>query len=494
MSTHSRPKTFLCNGKTLKAVKRLGSGVTGVAYSVKDIHQNMFCIKELTMRSHDTVERDIAAKEVRIMKKFEHENVIRYIDSWYPDPYRFCILMELAPCGALEDVILKQKKLKQNLSSRMVKQFMEQLCSALDFCHEITVMHRDIKPANILVGELGVLKLADFGHSKQLESKHSLANTFAGSPLYMAPEVITNRAYSFPCDVWSMGCVLFELATLNTPWLDAKQVMPSDFAELKARVSSSDPIWARLDNTEIRPLVQQMMKRDPFQRITAKYLMKAFVLKQPAPPFDPTSVFSDPANAISDDPIARIQHLTDQTRVALLKTSAALDIQETFKESTKVRKVAKELLDAQIPNIPALVVPKPLRPIDRMPRAAPAVPKYNAKQYAMKPTALPRPRVSKVPSSDADKFKASVELVQKNFRATLNRRRNNALKAGLPSVRPITPRTAACSTRLQELATPRTVKQLPQPFPDPYQNKQRTRAGAAGLPSIARAGPRAAWM
>ena len=78
-------------------------------------------------------------------------------------------------------------------------------------------IHRDLKPDNILVYRLGEIKLSDFGVSRALESTYMLCRTVVGTAIYMSPERVQSYAYAYPSDVWSLGIILYELATGSLP-------------------------------------------------------------------------------------------------------------------------------------------------------------------------------------------------------------------------------------------------------------------------------------
>ena len=114
------------------------------------------------------------------------------------------------------------KKVEQKLTEPEAFQFMDQIIEGYLQIYEKKIVHRDLKPANILLTENDECKIADFGFAiKQSElSKPSKYNV--GSPLYMAPESLKNNEYSYKTDIWSLGVILFELLTGETPWKSSK--------------------------------------------------------------------------------------------------------------------------------------------------------------------------------------------------------------------------------------------------------------------------------
>ena len=98
-----------------------------------------------------------------------------------------------------------------------------QLMQALQYCHtkEKKILHRDIKPANILIdGTGGSIKLGDFGLSRELGEHSEFAKTYVGTPYYMSPEQVSERPkYNEKSDIWSVGCIIYELAALKRPFV-----------------------------------------------------------------------------------------------------------------------------------------------------------------------------------------------------------------------------------------------------------------------------------
>ncbi len=107
-----------------------------------------------------------------------------------------------------------EKKKSPLVSEPILTKLTQQILSGLLYLHKCKKqIHRDIKPDNILLNSKGEAKLSDFGISKELDMSAALCNTFVGTVTYMSPERLEGKKYSFPSDVWSLGLVLYEMAT-----------------------------------------------------------------------------------------------------------------------------------------------------------------------------------------------------------------------------------------------------------------------------------------
>lgn len=99
---------------------------------------------------------------------------------------------------------------------------MKKLFRAVNHCHTSGIVHRDIKAENVMYGKDGEVKLIDFGLSKAVANKHSTLTTIAGTPYYMAPEVIDSD-YTSQCDIWSLGVIMYVLLSGYMPFTGEKR-------------------------------------------------------------------------------------------------------------------------------------------------------------------------------------------------------------------------------------------------------------------------------
>ena len=133
------------------------------------------------------------------------------------------IELEWANGGDLKQLLKRHNEStpKAHFSEWRIWNFFVQVCRGVHHMHEKSIMHRDLKPANILVMKTKYdycLKIADLGLGRKIGESFQETHSRVGTPLYMAPEVLTNQGYAWSSDVWSMGCILYELICLISPF------------------------------------------------------------------------------------------------------------------------------------------------------------------------------------------------------------------------------------------------------------------------------------
>lgn len=162
-------------------------------------------------------EKENALNEVRILASIGHENIISYKDSFFEDEsLSLCIVMEHADGGDLMAKIDSYKKTRTSMPEEECWSYLTQLVGAVQALHELKIVHRDIKCANIFLTKEGQLKLGDLNVSKV--AKMGLLRTQTGTPYYACPEVWQDKPYDSKSDIWSTGCVLYEMCALMPPF------------------------------------------------------------------------------------------------------------------------------------------------------------------------------------------------------------------------------------------------------------------------------------
>jgi len=206
-------------------IRVIGSGSFGHAYLVQ-MGQQFRVMKQVDMANMGERGRTDAEGEVKVLSKLKHPYIVRYWESFVHED-KLCIIMDYCDGGNLFRYIEKQKKQRALIAEATVMRWFTQMCLALKYMHDDKhVLHRDIKPQNVLLcpkegGPQGCVKIADFGISKALGG--GLARTRCGTPYYLSPEQCQQKPYGYGCDVWAMGCVLYQLCAQRVPF-DAQSI------------------------------------------------------------------------------------------------------------------------------------------------------------------------------------------------------------------------------------------------------------------------------
>ena len=166
-------------------------------------------------------------REILLLRDLNHPNIVKYIQAdLSPGKDAIDVVIEYVPGGSLKHILANYGA----LSNAVLSNYLRQLLTGLSYLHTHGVIHRDLKPANILITPSGEVKVTDFGSSKRMDSVDGgLTKSLKGSPYWMAPEVVLKRGHGAAADIWSLGCVVVEMATGQPPWSNyshrSKEVM-----------------------------------------------------------------------------------------------------------------------------------------------------------------------------------------------------------------------------------------------------------------------------
>ena len=202
-----------------KIEKVLGRGSFGSVYLVTRKQDNkIYALKTVTLEKLSKKEQENSVNEVRILASVTHPNVIGYKEAFWNDKESSLnIVMEYADDGDLQTKIQKMKKEGGMFNENLIWSYSIQMIEGLKALHDKKIMHRDLKSANIfLVKDKHQCKLGDMNVSKVIKDKVLLTQT--GTPYYASPEVWNDEPYSYKSDLWSIGCVIYEICALRPPF------------------------------------------------------------------------------------------------------------------------------------------------------------------------------------------------------------------------------------------------------------------------------------
>ncbi|ELW61930.1 Serine/threonine-protein kinase Nek5 [Tupaia chinensis] len=249
-------------------IKAIGEGAFGKAYLAKGKLDSKQCvIKEINFAKMPIREKEASQKEVILLAKMKHPNIVTFFDS-FQESSSLYIVMEYCDGGDLMRRINRQRGVL--FSEDQILSWFVQISLGLKHIHDRKVLHRDIKAQNIFLSKNGmVAKLGDFGIAKVLNNTMELARTCVGTPYYLSPEICQNKPYNNKTDIWSLGCVLYELCTLKHPF-EANNLHQLVLKICQAHFTPISPRFSQ----DLRSLISQLFKVSPRERPSINSILK----------------------------------------------------------------------------------------------------------------------------------------------------------------------------------------------------------------------------
>ncbi|KFK35382.1 hypothetical protein AALP_AA5G278000 [Arabis alpina] len=271
---------------------KIGFGSFAVVWLAKHRSSGLeVAVKEIDKKLLSPKVRDNLLKEISILSTIDHPNIIRFYEAIETGDKIFLVL-EYCSGGDLAGYINRHGKVQEAVA----KHFMKQLALGLQVLEEKHFIHRDLKPQNLLLSSKEVtplLKIGDFGFARSL-TPESMAETFCGSPLYMAPEIIRNQKYDAKADLWSAGAILFQLVTGKPPF-DGTNHMQL-FQNI---VRDTELKFPEASLKEIHPdcvdLCKSLLRRNPIERLSFREFFTHKFFQEPRQM--PDVVHSDPTTS-----------------------------------------------------------------------------------------------------------------------------------------------------------------------------------------------------
>lgn len=259
-----------------EVIKVLGKGAFGsVSLVLRILDNNKYAMKTVKLIGLTKKEIENALNEVRILASITHPNIIGYKEAFYDSKSETLnIVMEFADDGDLDSKIKKHKQNGTRFAENDIWSYLIQITQGLMSLHNNKIMHRDLKSANIFLTKKGVVKLGDLNVSKVV--KRDLVYTQTGTPYYASPEVWADRPYSYKSDLWSLGCIMYELCGLRPPFVG------KSLEELYQAVTQGiyDPIPS-IYSKDLSKIISLLLEVDPNRRLScAQILNHPLVIKR----------------------------------------------------------------------------------------------------------------------------------------------------------------------------------------------------------------------
>ncbi|XP_066998074.2 serine/threonine-protein kinase fused isoform X2 [Anabrus simplex] len=240
----------------------VGEGSFGRVYKAQD-KQNGAIVAFKVIRKRGRSEKELRSlrQECEIQRHLNHPNIIHMLDSFETEN-EIVVVTEYAD-KELYEILGTEGYLPEE----RVKTIACDLVSALYYLHSHRVLHRDLKPQNILLEASGVAKLCDFGFARSMSAGTHVLTSIKGTPLYMAPELIEENPYDHNADLWSLGCIIYELVVGTPPFCT------TSILHLVRLIRHEAVKWPDFVSVECRSFIQGLLQKDPNQRLTWPHLL-----------------------------------------------------------------------------------------------------------------------------------------------------------------------------------------------------------------------------
>ena len=244
-------------------------------YKVKrNIDNNIYALKKVKLLNLSEKEKQNSLNEVRLLASIKSNFVISYKEAFFDEKdSTLGIVMEFADGGDLYQKIVEHKKSAMFFEETDIWRIFIQILKGLKALHDLKILHRDLKSANVFLSTDGTAKLGDLNVSKV--ARRGLGYTQTGTPYYASPEVWKDQPYDNKSDIWSLGCVLYEMITLRPPFRAQNmeglynKVIKGQFNRIPDRFSNELFEIVKLliqVNTDTRPSCDEILRHPIIQK------------------------------------------------------------------------------------------------------------------------------------------------------------------------------------------------------------------------------------
>ena len=261
--------------KDYKIEKQLGKGAFGSVTKVTKLSDGKtYAMKNVKIGKLSKPEQESALNEIRILYALDNPNIIYYYEAFFDEPTRSLnIIMEFADDGDIAGKIKEVTQKREHFSEETIWNWIIQMLEGMKYLHSNNIIHRDLKCANIFLTKKGLLKIGDLNVSKVTQS--GLAKTQTGTPYYCSPEIWKETTYDQKCDVWSIGCIIYELCALIPPFRGTS-LRDLSINILKGRYPPIPSSYSK----DLSDLISKMLIVDPKRRYSTDQLLNCDIIQK----------------------------------------------------------------------------------------------------------------------------------------------------------------------------------------------------------------------
>ncbi|XP_072016203.1 serine/threonine kinase-like domain-containing protein STKLD1 [Amphiura filiformis] len=263
--------------------QRMGKGAQGSVFLVESrADKAQYVLKKV--ECNDEAEANKAFKEAMALQELQHPYVCGYKEffvTWDKEESAMfvCIVMDYYKMGDMDRVLKKKRVKQEEIEELVLKKWLGQMVEALVFVHKKKVIHRDLKPSNIFLTEELNVSIGDFGVATVMGDARTRTRTTVGSMIWMAPEVL-ERPYDERSDVWSLGCIVLEMATCGTKETSEVHAVLFEIKQSPVNLEETLEEIGKKYSADLCQLIRTMLRRNFQQRPTAVELVELPYIKE----------------------------------------------------------------------------------------------------------------------------------------------------------------------------------------------------------------------
>jgi len=201
-------------------LKKLGKEEKSSIFKVKRKKDDLiYILKTVQSQFLDTSKKRSVINEIKTVSSLSHPNIIEFKEAFFDKLSKSLnIIFEFPHNGNLSNKINYAIKNRMHLEESIIWDVLVQILNGVNYLHKNGIIHRNLKSKNILLNNQRLVKISDFEASCTFDKNNITITGQAGSPFYTAPEIWQEKPYNYKCDIWSIGCIIYEMASLTLPF------------------------------------------------------------------------------------------------------------------------------------------------------------------------------------------------------------------------------------------------------------------------------------
>ena len=255
--------------KDFEVLKHLGNeGNCSILKVKRKKDGNIYFLKSTLINKSEEDDKKSAIKEIKILSSLNHPNIIKFKEAFYDKSSKSInLVLEFPDNGNLSNKINFALKNKMHMEECIIWNVLTQILHGLNYLHHNGICHRNLISKNIFLNKNRTVKISNFAASCIL-GKNKMLTEQVGTPFYTAPEIWNEQPYNYKCDIWSVGCIIYELTSLSLPYTgNSVDILYKNIMNKKYK-----PI-PEFYSENLKKIINYMLISDPSKRPSTDFLL-----------------------------------------------------------------------------------------------------------------------------------------------------------------------------------------------------------------------------